>query len=98
MPPRLDVARLVDMRQDDAAEDRALVVRVARHHQDAQREMRLVDGGELGHDGIVAAAPYRARPKALHGEAWPCLNIHGVNSLRTFTGNRMKLGGGLPTA
>ena len=47
VPPCLDVASLIDVREDDAAEDRALMVRVARHHQHAQCKIRLSNRGKI---------------------------------------------------
>jgi len=57
VPSRLDVSRLVDVRQNDAAEDGSLVVRVARHHEHAQRKPWGFDRGEVcGHGRMVARA------------------------------------------
>lgn len=58
--PRLDVARLVDVGEDDAAEDRALVVGVPGHHEHAERQAWLGDGWEFGRharDGSGCSAP-----------------------------------------
>lgn len=53
---RLDVARLVDMGEDDAAENGALMVRIARHHEDAQCKPRSFDRWKIsGHSGDGSA-------------------------------------------
>ncbi len=46
VPAGLDVARLVDVGEDDASKDCPLMVGVARHHQNAQRKSRRFDGGK----------------------------------------------------
>ena len=44
---RFDLSSLIDMGQNDAAEDRALVIGVARHHEHAQRKFRNIHRGKL---------------------------------------------------
>src|SRR6267142_2211375 len=46
MPVRFDSARHVDVAQDDAAENRALRISIARQHRDADCRIRV-------HEGIV---------------------------------------------